>query len=100
VDGRNHRDKWIDVEWARDVDQEFNVELSLDVVNRRGVLATVAAAVADENANIEEVELSERDERHSHMRLVVALKDRKHLAALIRKLRAIKTVARVMRKKA
>jgi hypothetical protein len=34
------------------------------------------------------------------MRVVVALKNRKHLADLIRKLRAIKTVARVMRKKA
>lgn len=100
VDGRDHLDKWIDVEWAADIDQEFNVELSLDVVNQRGVLATIAAAVADENGNIEGVELSERDERHSHMRLVVALKDRKHLADLIRTLRAIKTVARVMRKKA
>jgi GTP diphosphokinase / guanosine-3',5'-bis(diphosphate) 3'-diphosphatase len=100
VDGRDNQDKWIDVEWARDIDQEFNVELSLDVVNSRGVLATIAAVVADENANIEDVELSERDERHSHMRLVVALKDRKHLADLIRRLRAIKTVARVMRKKA
>ncbi len=100
VDGRDNQDKWIDVEWARDIEQEFNVELSLDVVNRRGVLATIAAAVADQSANIEEVELSERDERHSHMRVVVALKNRKHLADLIRKLRAIKTVARVMRKKA
>ena len=91
---------WIDVGWAHDIDQEFNVELSLTVVNKRGVLATIAAAVADKNANIEDVELSERDERYSHMRLVVALKDRKHLADLIRKLRAIKTVVRVMRRKA
>ena len=100
VDSRDKKDQWIDVEWARNIDQEFNVELILDVVNKRGVLATIAAAVADENGNIEEVEISERDERHSHMRLVVALKDRKHLADLIRKLRAIKTVTRVMRKKA
>jgi GTP pyrophosphokinase len=94
------QNKWIDVEWATNIDQEFNVELSLDVVNKRGVLATIASAVADENANIEDVEFSERDDRHSHMRLVVTLKDRKHLADLIRKLRAIKTVVRVMRKKA
>lgn len=100
VEGRNNQDMWIDVGWAHDIDQEFNVELSLTVVNKRGVLATIAAAVADKNANIEDVELSERDERYSHMRLVVALKDRKHLADLIRKLRAIKTVVRVMRRKA
>ena len=100
VDGRDNQDKWIDVEWAHGIDQEFNVELSLDVVNKRGVLATIAAAVAEENGNIEDVVLSERDERYSHMRLVVALKDRKHLADVIRKLRGIKTVVRVMRKKA
>ena len=100
VDGRGNQDKWIDVEWAHGIDQEFNVELSLDVVNKRGVLATIASAVAEENGNIEDVVLSERDERYSHMRLVVALKDRKHLADLIRRLRRIKTVVRVMRKKA
>ena len=100
VDGRDNHDKWVDVQWALDIDQDFQVELSLDVVNQRGVLATLAAAVAQENGNIEDVEFSERDERYSHMRLVVALKNRKHLADLIRRLRAIKTVARVMRKKA
>jgi GTP diphosphokinase / guanosine-3',5'-bis(diphosphate) 3'-diphosphatase len=100
VDVRNNHDKWVDVQWALDIDQDFTVELSLDVMNQRGVLATLAAAVANENSNIEDVEFSERDERYSHMRLVVALKNRKHLADLIRRLRAIKTVARVMRKKA
>jgi len=100
VEARDRDANWIDVEWASGIEQEFSVELSLDVINKRGVLATIAAAVADEGANIEEVEIIERDERNSLMRLVVALKDRKHLADLIRKLRAIKTVARVMRKKA
>ena len=100
VDGRDNKDKWVNVEWAHGIDQEFNVELSLDVVNKRGVLATIAAAVAEENGNIEDVVLSERDEKYAHMRLIVALKDRKHLADLIRKLRRIKTVVRVMRKKA
>lgn len=100
VEARDRENNWIDVEWASGIEQEFSVELSLDVINKRGVLATIAAAVADGGANIEEVEIIERDERNSLMRLVVALKDRKHLADLIRKLRAIKTVARVMRKKA
>lgn len=99
VEARDNQDKWIDVEWAQGIEQEFEVELSLDVVNKRGVLATIAAAVAEENGNIEDVALSERDERYSHMRLVVTLKDRKHLADVIRKLRGIKTVVRVMRKK-
>ncbi len=100
VEGRDNQEKEVDVVWASDINQDFNVELSLDVSNKRGVLATVASAVAEENGNIEDVEFSERDERFSRLRLVVALKDRKHLADLIRRLRGIKTVARVVRKKA
>jgi len=87
------------VEWARDIDREFSVELALDVINRRGTLATIAAAVADANANIEEVEISERNARHSSIRLVIGLRDRKHLADVIRATRRVQTVVRIQRKK-
>lgn len=97
---RNAPDKWIDVEWAEDVNTDFMAEIVLDVANQRGVLATVAATCADHNANIEGVELSERDEHHSSMRLKVSVQNRKHLADLIRVLKTIKTVTRVHRKRA
>ena len=100
ADYRNSPDRWVDVEWAATVDREFSSELSLDVVNKRGALATIAATVADEGANIEEVEISERNEANSNIRLVVTVRDRKKLADLIRKMRAVKTVVRVQRKKA
>ncbi|MCB1746669.1 MAG: bifunctional GTP diphosphokinase/guanosine-3',5'-bis pyrophosphate 3'-pyrophosphohydrolase [Gammaproteobacteria bacterium] len=100
VDFRNAPDKWVDVEWADDLDREFSAEIVLDVQNQRGVLATVAAGCADQNANIEGVELSERDEHYSKMRLVIGVRDRKHLADVIRVLRNIKTVSRVHRKRA
>jgi len=99
TDYRSAPDKWIDVEWARDIDREFSVELALDVINRRGTLATIAAAVADANANIEEVEISERNARHSSIRLVIGLRDRKHLADVIRATRRVQTVVRIQRKK-
>jgi guanosine-3',5'-bis(diphosphate) 3'-pyrophosphohydrolase len=100
VDFKNAPDKWVDVEWADDLDREFSAEIVLDVQNQRGVLATVAAGCADQNANIEGVELSERDEHYSKMRLVISVRDRKHLADVIRVLRGIKTVSRVHRKRA
>ncbi len=99
TDYRSAPDKWIDVQWARDIDREFSVELALDVVNRRGTLATIAAAVADANANIEEVEISERNARHSSIRLVIGVRDRKHLADVIRATRRVQTVVRILRKK-
>jgi GTP diphosphokinase / guanosine-3',5'-bis(diphosphate) 3'-diphosphatase len=100
IEFRSAPDKWVDVEWAAELSREFSSEIMLDVINQRGVLATVAAACADQTANIEGVELSERDEDYSRMRLVVSVRDRKHLADVIRVLRNIKTVVRVTRKRA
>ncbi len=100
IEFRNAPDKWIDVEWAKDLSREFSAEIVLDVVNQRGVLATVAAGCADQSANIEGIEISERDEHHSNMRLIVGVTDRKHLADVIRVLRGNKTVVRVHRKRA
>ena len=100
ADYRSAPEKWIDVQWAPNVEREFSVELSLDVINRRGTLATIAAAVADANANIEDVTISERNERNTNIRFVITVRDRKHLADVIRAVRGVKTVVRVARKKA
>ena len=100
IDFRSAPDKWVDVEWASDLDKEFSAEIVLDVVNQRGVLATVAAGCADQNANIEGIELSERDEHYSNMRLIIGVRDRTHLANVLRVLRNVKTVARIHRKRA
>ncbi|MCC7123167.1 MAG: ACT domain-containing protein, partial [Gammaproteobacteria bacterium] len=100
TDYRSAPEKWIDVQWAPNVEREFSVELSLDVINRRGTLATIAAAVADANANIEDVTISERNERNTNIRFLITVRDRKHLADVIRTVRHVKTVVRVARKKA
>ncbi len=100
IDFRSAPDKWVDVEWASDLDREFSAEIVIDVVNQRGVLATVAAGCADQNANIEGIELSERDEHYSTMRLTISVRDRTHLANVLRVLRNVKTVSRVHRKRA
>ena len=95
---RKAPEQWVDVDWAKVVDKEFSSEIIIDVQNQRGVLATVAASCADREANIEEIDFSERDEYYMVMRLTISVKDRKHLADIIRGLRKIKTVVRVSRK--
>jgi len=94
---RNKPDKWIDVEWEEDVAGEFPVELRLLVANQRGVLATIAAAISDLNANIENVVMDERDGQHSQLTFTIAVKDRKHLARIIRHLRLLHNVVRIGR---
>ncbi len=100
IEFRSAPDRWVDVEWAPDLDREFSVEIVIDVINQRGVLATIAAGCADQNANIEAIEIVERDEHSSTMRLTIGVHHRKHLADVIRTLRNFDTVSRVHRKRA
>ncbi|MGH8586772.1 MAG: RelA/SpoT AH/RIS domain-containing protein, partial [Gammaproteobacteria bacterium] len=96
---KNHPEKWVDVEWGCDIDAEFPVAIRLEARNQRGALATIAAAVAKEDANIEFVGMSERDEGSAGLSLVVAVRDRRHLARVIRSVRTTQPVSRVVRLK-
>tara|TARA_B100000929_G_scaffold170494_1_gene135090 strand:- start:2893 stop:5040 length:2148 start_codon:yes stop_codon:yes gene_type:complete len=97
VEYQNHQEKWIDVEWEKDNESEYQAKIHLNVNNQRGVLATVAAAIADADANINSVEMKERDDRHTTLRFIIAVKNRGHLAKVIRKIRLIKSVSHIDR---
>jgi RelA/SpoT family (p)ppGpp synthetase len=96
---RRYPEKYVFVQWADDVIGEFAVDLRVDVLNKRGVLATLANALSDCNANIENVHVEERDERHSALVFLIHIKDRKHLAQILRRLRSISIVIKVSRVK-
>ena len=95
---RKHPEKWIDVQWEDGVEGEFLVDLRTEVKNQRGVLATVAAAVADTQANIDNISLDERDGQHTTINLTVSVTGRRHLARIMRRLRTIDQVLRIIRK--
>jgi len=98
-DYENKPDKWIDVQWEHDVKGVFPVDIRVDTANRRGVLATVAAAIADQSANIENVNIEERDGRFSSMKFTISVQNRKHLANIIRRVRTIDGVVKIARSK-
>ena len=97
---RSQPEKLIEVQWEKSIKREFPVEVRADVANQRGVLATVAAAIADTGSNIEHVNLQERDGETSVLTFVFAVKDRTHLAKLLRRIRGLPQVMRVARTKA
>jgi (p)ppGpp synthase/HD superfamily hydrolase len=97
ADFRNQPEKWVDVSWADQVDRDFQSEIRLDVTNQRGALATIAAAIANQKANIENVQMIERDDRYVSMTFIVTVHDRVHLARVLKVIRAIKHVTRVQR---
>ncbi len=92
-------EKYIFVQWADTVEGEFPVELRIDVLNRRGVLATLANVLSECDANIENVHIDERDSRHNTLVFLVQIKNRAHLAKVFRRLRSIDIITRVVRVK-
>ena len=97
---RSQPEKLIEVQWEKSIKREFPVEVRADVANQRGVLATVAAAIADTGSNIEHVNLQERDGETSVLTFVFAVRDRTHLAKLLRRIRSLPQVMRIQRSKA
>ena len=97
---RNYRkqpDKWLSVTWQPTVDRLFNVEVRIDVANRMGVLAAIASNIATTETNIEHVAVDERDGDASTLIFDLQVRDRKHLAHVIRNLRRMPEVLRVTR---
>jgi GTP pyrophosphokinase/guanosine-3',5'-bis(diphosphate) 3'-pyrophosphohydrolase len=87
------------VQWENNINETFPVDIRVDSANQRGVLATVAATIADEESNIENVSISERDGRYSTMMFTVSVHDRVHLAQIMRKVRALDGVVKISRTK-
>ncbi|MEK6749860.1 MAG: RelA/SpoT family protein [Pseudomonadota bacterium] len=100
ADARNkHTEKWVEVQWAKDLKADFPVEVRVEVKNQRGVLAEVAAKIADNGANIENVLVSDRDERYSDIDFIIDVRDRIHLAKIMRGVRALDAVSKIYRTK-
>ena len=77
---RKQPDKWITVSWEKKVDRLFSSEIRVEVANRMGVLAAVAASIAGTETNIDHVSLDERDVDTSTLIFELQVRDRKHLA--------------------
>jgi len=94
---RKQPEKWIPVAWEGTEGRSFSSEIQLEVSNRVGVLAAVASSVADTETNIDHVVLEERDADTSALMLELQVRDRKHLARIIRTIRRMPDVQRVFR---
>ena len=91
-------DQIVDVEWAPDAQGVFEAGMRLLVSDQRGLLAQLATAIADAGANIEYVSMERPDEGPVfNMFFSVQVRDRRHLANVMRALHRIPEVKRVQR---
>lgn len=93
-------DRWIAVQWGDDLNRRFDCRIRLLINNEKGILARVAAEIGESDANITYVGMDEDDEHSmTQLRFTIQIKDRVHLAQLIRNLRRVAGVNRVERER-
>jgi RelA/SpoT family (p)ppGpp synthetase len=90
-------DKWIPAVWQKDQQRLFTSGLVVEVTNRMGILAQVATRIADEQSNISHVNVDSSQGDQSTILFEVQVRDRAHLARLIRAIRGMPDVMKVER---
>jgi len=94
---RKQPEKWLSVAWEETHGRLFTSEIQLEINNRVGVLAAVASSIAEGETNIDQVQLEERDVSNSWLRIQLQVRDRHHLAQVIKTIRRMPDVQRVFR---
>ena len=95
---RGETEQVVDVEWSSDVEGVFDAGIRLLVADRRGLLADLATAIADAQGNIDNVSMERPDGGGLiGMFFSVQVRDRRHLAHIMRGLKRVNAVRRVHR---
>ena len=90
-------EKCLDVNWEETPDGTYLAELQLEATNQRGVLATIANEIAKTNTDIERVRSEDKDETYSLMHFVINVRDRVHLAQVMRRLKHLPIIEKIHR---
>jgi len=87
----------LEVQWEPGINEEFPVDISVEVADRRGMLATVAKVIGDTDSNIENVGIEAGDGLTNILKFRLTVRNRQHLASVMRHVRNIPSVIRISR---
>ena len=96
---RHRPEHLIPVYWDENIKSNFKVEIRLEAKNQPGVLAQLASAIAHTKANIDNVQITDRDGDYCNVLIALSVQNRVHLAQVMRRLRNIKAVMKITRSK-
>jgi len=96
-DHESKLDKYVPVQWEKDVEGTFRVELKVEVLNRHGVLAKVTNLIAEDGANIANINIDTKDGSTNILSFLIEVKGRLQLANLIKRIRTLDFVLKVSR---
>lgn len=92
-----HKEKYIPLRWENNVKGEFEVELHVWAMNTRGILATLALEITNSESNVDNIVIEERDGKFLLFKLIISVRDRFHLAKIIRRIRRLPNITKVVR---
>jgi GTP pyrophosphokinase len=92
-----HPEKWQPVSWQADLTRFFSSEVRVEMANKVGMLAAISAAIASTQTNIGHATVEQRDGDVSVITLEVEVRDRRHLARIVRTIRHMPEVLAVTR---
>src|SRR5690606_33791402 len=94
---RDNQEKCIPLTWSAAVPGEFPCDIKVEVAAERGIIAILASRVTEQNASIDQIRVNERDAHTNVVALTVRVKNRIHLANIMRRIRTLKSVQKVYR---
>ena len=89
----------IDVEWDTTTSDQapYTVRLTMQVEDRKGMLAEISAKVSDINTNITNMEARTGDDQQARIDMTVEISDVKHLERVIKSIKGVQGVLGVER---
>lgn len=96
---RQYPERFISLRWEDRVERDFPVDVDVEILNQRGGLAALATCISEMESNIHQVHASDCDGRYFMVNLTITVRDRTHLARVLRAIHNLKNVLRVHRRK-
>ncbi len=91
--------KYFPVKWDQTGDKQFLVDIRIFIVNKQGMLAKLTTVIASQDSNIQDLSTDDRDSGDYVIKITLSVRDRIHLANVMRKLRVTPDVIKVYRRK-
>ncbi len=91
--------KYFPVKWDKTGEKQFLVDIRVFIVNKQGMLAKLTTAIAAQDSNIQDLSTDDRDSGDYVIKITLSVRDRVHLANVMRKIRVTPDVIKVYRRK-
>jgi guanosine-3',5'-bis(diphosphate) 3'-pyrophosphohydrolase len=91
--------KYFPVKWDKTGEKQFFVDIRVFIVNKQGMLAKLTTAIAAQDSNIQDLSTDDRDSGDYVIKITLSVRDRVHLANVMRKIRVTPDVIKVYRRK-